>query len=52
MMVSIKRSLVYILAVLLAISQPVAALADTLPGGIQVGGTHRPGPSNPGYEPD
>lgn len=52
MMVSIKRSLVYILAVLLAISQPVAALADTLPGGIQGGGTHRPGPSNPGYKPD
>lgn len=52
MMVSIKRSLVYILAVLLAISQPVAALADTLPGGTQVGGTHRPGPSNPGYKPD
>lgn len=52
MMVSIKRSLVYILAVLLAISQPVAALADTLPGGIQCGGTHRPGPSNPGYKPD
>lgn len=52
MMVSIKRSLVYILAVLLAISQPIAALADTLPGGIQGGGTHRPGPSNPGYKPD
>lgn len=52
MMVSIKRSLVYILAVLLAISQPVTALADTLPGGIQGGGTHRPGPNNPGYKPD
>lgn len=52
MTVSIKRFLVYILAVLLAISQPVTALADTLPGGIQGGGTHRPGPSNPGYKPD
>lgn len=52
MMVSIKRFLVYILAVSLAISQPVTTLADTLPGGIQGGGTHRPGPSNPGYKPD
>lgn len=52
MTVSIKRFLVYILAVLLAISQPVTALADTLPGGISGGSTHRPGPSNPGYKPD
>lgn len=52
MMVSIKRFLVYILAVSLAISQPVTTLADTLPGGVLGGGTHRPGPSNPGYKPD
>lgn len=52
MMVSIKRFIVYMLAALLAISQPVTALADTLPGGIQCGGTHRPGPNNPGYKPD
>lgn len=52
MMVSIKRFIVYMLAALLAISQPVTALADTLPGGIQGGGTHRPGPNNPGYKPD
>lgn len=52
MMVSIKRFLVYILAVSLAISQPVTTLADTLPGGTHGGSTHRPGPSNPGYKPD
>lgn len=52
MTASIKRFFVYILAVLLAVSQPTAALADTLPGGTHSGSTHRPGPSNPGYKPD
>lgn len=52
MLVSIKRFLVYTLAVMLAVLQPTAALADTLPGGSESGGTHRPGPSNPGYKPD
>lgn len=52
MTASIKRFFVYILAVLLAVSQPTAALADTLPGGTHGGSTHRPGPSNPGYKPD
>lgn len=52
MMVSIKRFLVYTLAVMLSLVQPLTALADTLPGGAHGGGTHRPGPSNPGYKPD
>lgn len=52
MTASIKRFFVYMLAVLLAVSQPTAALADTLPGGTHGGSTHRPGPSNPGYKPD
>lgn len=51
-MASIKRFLVYTLAVILTIVQPLTALADTLPGGAQGGGTHRPGPNNPGYKPD
>lgn len=51
-MASIKRFLVYTLAVILTIVQPLTALADTLPGGVHGGGTHRPGPNNPGYKPD
>lgn len=51
-MASIKRFLVYTLAVILTIVQPLTALADTLPGGAHSGGTHRPGPNNPGYKPD
>lgn len=51
-MASIKRFLVYTLAVILTIVQPLTALADTLPGGAHGGGTHRPGPNNPGYKPD